>query len=201
MSHDEFLLWMEYHTSTFPDWGRQVSQLQSRTVTLNSWRKAFGTVSLASAKQATDEMLAGQHEPLEYGLQGHVTNISKRAREIDVAKKRQAMRFDEEPRRRCVHCTDSGLVQVVDNASADDEVLSRMAVWCGCERGEYLKRAEDERRAGGCQHVPPRESPVYDPDVHVRWRYDQQVMREELGRIKPANYERSFDDWNTEAEA
>lgn len=198
MTPDEFTDWVSYHGSTFPDWGRQVGQLASRTATLASWRKAFGNVSSASARQATDEMLTGQHEPLEYGLQGHITFVTKRAREIDITKRRQAMRFDEEPRRRCVHCADSGLVQVADNASIDDEVLSRMAVWCGCGRGEYLKRAEDDRRANGCQHVPPRESPVYDPDRHVRWRHDQQAMREQLKTIKPANFEPAFDNWNAE---
>jgi len=195
--------WVRYHGFAFPRWAEQVAELPFRLMTIASWRVALEEASLAAAMQGSDELLAGKHGKTPFEIQGHVTLVAMRGKEIDAARDRPPANYTTEPRLKCAICRDRGIV-VIAHPKSDQLELSRAAVWCGCEIGSELDQAEAKIRDKRSPHAPPQPGLVFDPDKHVRWKWDEPAMRDELLAIRSAgkdkaNYEAGFDNWNAES--
>lgn len=213
MNRDELFSWIDYHSSLNPDWTRRIGKVD-RTRS-DAWQRLFYGCSLEAAKQATDEMLAGQlQRPFE--AEAHITAIASRARALSVSNTFDDDRFQTAVT--CRLCHDQLFVSVVHprmfalvesgaftawlewhNAGQvgrqpGTKVFASAATWCRCRRAQAVAECEaSERKAGRTSSAV---MPTFDPKRFVQWTGNKAEMIEAVMNWKPANYQPAFDDWN-----
>lgn len=222
MSPSEFKSWIEYHSSAFPDWGTQaIEAMRASGNTRDAWRGVLVGISLETARQATDDMLAGIIKR-PFNVEEHIPAIRSRA--VAITSATMPVRDTRPQSWRCHVCRDTGFVTVLHgktvieaqkgeyDAYAQWQLTSRIgrppslrkwytcAMWCGCVIGERQRDKVAHAGRSDSRQAAWAAMPVYDVDAHVRVTDDIAAMIEQAKHVRPANYVPGFDTFNEREE-
>ena len=213
MNAEEVSEFLRHHKALHPDFAAWSSELEteSKQAMVAAWSKTFADVSLESAKEVSERMLAGELEELKpWDFKKLAGFVRRNARQQSVFRlSGWDNKTGREPTYHCHYCRDTGYREVFHPNSVkavaggldvnDEKVAKRLhtcALLCDCRAGKGILDAQGAKWSKSQVFDAKEwcECPLGDT---VRHASDLVSWIEAKKDIKnhPA-YESSFGDWN-----
>ena len=150
MNRTEFADWLDYHSKAYPGLKAWLAKTEGQD---DFWFNRLRDISLASARQATNELHTRDEQPKGYA--DHPRVIYRIASDSPSIVRDKPQYIGGQQVFRCSRCEDSGFVSALSPATLKalwrndrEHSLRWCAIACDCDTGDRRVRAPQRKRIG-----------------------------------------------------